>query len=29
MSHSLLFLLGGSAAFDVVAEEFVPAAFVC
>lgn len=26
MSHSLLFLLGGSAAFDVVAEEFVPAA---
>jgi len=26
MSHRLLFLLGGSAAFDVVAEEFVPAA---
>jgi cyanophycinase len=26
MPHRLLFLLGGSAAFDVVAEEFVPAA---
>lgn len=26
MSHRLLFLLGGSAAFDVVTEEFVPAA---
>jgi len=26
MSHRLLFLLGGSAPFDVVAEEFVPAA---
>ncbi len=26
MTHRLLFLLGGSAAFDVVAEEFVPAA---
>ena len=29
MSHRLLFLLGGSAAFDVVAEEFVPAAGGC
>ena len=29
MSHTLLFLLGGSAAFDVVAEEFVPAAGGC
>ena len=26
MPHKLLFLFGGSAAFDVVAEEFVPAA---
>ncbi len=26
MPHNLLFLLGGSAAFEVVAEEFVPAA---
>jgi len=26
VTHRLLFLLGGSAAFDVVAEEFVPAA---
>jgi len=29
MSHGLLFLLGGSAAFDVAAEEFVPAAGGC
>jgi cyanophycinase len=29
MSHKFLFLLGGSAAFDVVAEEFVPAAGGC
>jgi hypothetical protein len=26
MPHKLLFLPGGSAAFDVAAEEFVPAA---
>ena len=29
MPHKLLFLLGGSAAFDVAAEEFVPAAGGC